>query len=117
MARTTWHATSAGIIPDEIQDRILDAWYDVDRIARQAAEGQVTFLVAVDPGGAVIGYARAGHRNESGDAELYAIYVLPDHQGKGVGARLLRAQGFSPGARIYGGSPRLRIADGGDEPR
>jgi ribosomal protein S18 acetylase RimI-like enzyme len=58
-------------------------------LSRRVQLGRVTFLVAVTAQGEVIGYAQAGHRKEEGDAELYALYVLPAHQGRGAGWLLL----------------------------
>lgn len=42
--------------------------------------------------GKIVGFVAVGPTNdESGDGELYAIYVHPDHWGTGVGRALMRA--------------------------
>lgn len=91
VARRTWHATYAEIIPEAVRNAFLDQHYNHDLIARQAASGRMVFLVAADDAGAIVGYGKAAHRKEPGDAELLAIYALPEHQGRGAGGQLLAA--------------------------
>ncbi len=89
---TSWRAAYAGLLP---------APYLRDLDARAAAVSWERLLRSPDPivfvvesGGAVVGFASGGPERE-GDAlyrgELYAIYLLPDHQGRGHGRALTAA--------------------------
>lgn len=104
----SWRTTYRGLMPDSI----LAALSVEQRAAmwRQAAEAiqkgesRSLLLVAEDPAEGIIGFASAGPEREEGsgfDGELYAIYLLERHQGRGVGRRLasraveiLLSQGF-----------------------
>jgi GNAT superfamily N-acetyltransferase len=68
----------------------MDVVARVERWRRWLAEGQDVF-VAVDED-RVVGFVWVGpSRDPSADAELYAIYVLPDSWGTGAGGGLMRA--------------------------
>jgi GNAT superfamily N-acetyltransferase len=48
--------------------------------------------IVADLDGEVVGFCSVGAaRDEDADGELFAIYVLPDHWGAGVGRRLIEA--------------------------
>lgn len=89
IARTTWPVAYARIIPDEIQRRLLDSWYSAESLNRALAAPGSTFLVA-EQSGHVVGFAQYVRRSTE-SVELTRIYVLPDTQRGGVGARLLDA--------------------------
>jgi hypothetical protein len=46
VARATWPITYAGIIPDEVQRRLLDSWYSPGALSLALAAPGSTFLVA-----------------------------------------------------------------------
>lgn len=64
--------------------------------AAQRGESRSFLLVAEDPAEGIVGFAWAGpERDEDSrfDGELYAIYLLERHQGRGVGRQLARSCG------------------------
>jgi sugar lactone lactonase YvrE/ribosomal protein S18 acetylase RimI-like enzyme len=89
VARATWPIAYAGIIPDEVQRRLLDRWYSRESLSRAIAAPGSRFFVA-ESSGDVIGFAQfVGRSAES--VELTRIYVLPDRQRSGFGMQLLDA--------------------------
>jgi len=66
----------------------------------------------------VVGFVKVGpaHRDEAAESELYAIYVHPEHWGRGVGRALieageafLREQGYSSAILwVWDDNPRAR---------
>src|SRR5262245_58208202 len=89
VARATWPAAYAGIIPDEIQRRLLDSWYSPESLRRALAVEGSSFFVA-ESAGDVIGFAQYVRRSAE-SVELTRIYVLPDRQRDGIGTRLVKA--------------------------
>jgi ribosomal protein S18 acetylase RimI-like enzyme len=97
-----WRTTYAGIVPDAYLDAL-----NVDDRAQRWREGIASrnagVLVAEDAA-AVVGFAAGGKLREpigDYDGELYAIYILRERQGQGIGRRLtqsvadvLRSEGF-----------------------
>ena len=85
----TWRAAYAGIVPDDYlaslsEEKRTKSWQ------QQLTDGR-TILVA-EKDGEVIGLASGGPSRDAdatGDAEVYAIYVLPEHWGCGVGRELM----------------------------
>ncbi len=91
----SWRTTYRGLLPDSV----LAAQSIGQRAAiwRQAAKAALTgesrsfVLVAEDSTDGIIGFASAGPEREEGsgfDGELYAIYLLQSHQGRGIGRQL-----------------------------
>ena len=89
IARTTWPMTYAGIIPDDVQRRVLDRWYSPESLRRDLGAPGSTFLVA-EQRGTIVGFAQFVRRSAE-SVELTRIYVLPDAQRGGMGGRLLDA--------------------------
>jgi len=92
-----WRATYAGLIPDEflaglkVEDR--EAMWRRSVTAPEVAPAERVILVA-EQGGAVVGFAAAGHArgdDEFGLGELYALNVDPPAWGRGAGRALLAA--------------------------
>lgn len=90
-----WRATYPGIVPEATL-----AGLSVDAVEREwapalaRADGPTSVFVAEDADGRVVGFAGCGPRRDGPAAfagELYAIYLLPEAQGKGVGRALARA--------------------------
>lgn len=89
----SWRTTYRGIVPDELLDNLSyeqreSSWCSILRDA--ANQGQFVY-VAEEESGQIVGFA-AGGIERTGDrvyqGELYAIYLLETHQGKGIGRRL-----------------------------
>jgi ribosomal protein S18 acetylase RimI-like enzyme len=89
IARTTWPVAYAGIIPDDIQRRLLDRWYSAESLRAALVAPGSTFLVA-KRSGTVVGFAQYMRRSVE-SVELTRIYVLPEKQRSGIGACLLDA--------------------------
>ena len=89
----TWQATYRGLFPDELLDRLRP---NVDRRRdhlREILESQAEFCFVAEDVGEVVGFA-IGCPERTGDpiyrGEVAAIYVLPGHQGRGLGRALIR---------------------------
>lgn len=86
IAQTTWAATYEGIIPKHIQERFLQAAYSDERLTFRL---QTSLFLVATVGESLIGFANFSNVNEEGQAELFAIYLLPTAQHKGIGSALL----------------------------
>lgn len=89
VAQTTWRATYRGTILDADIERFLERNYSIAALEQILERPLISLHVALD-GEELVGYATAGV-NRYGEAELFAIYVLPDYQGRGVGRLLWQA--------------------------
>lgn len=87
IAKTAWHATYEGIIPQSIQDKFLAVAYNVERLF-QRMQQSIVYVAEIED--TVSGFANYSPIDESGTSELAAIYLLPSSQGKGVGTALLQ---------------------------
>ncbi|QDQ03276.1 GNAT family N-acetyltransferase [Lysinibacillus fusiformis] len=85
VAKSSWHDTYEGIIPKEIQDRFLQVAYSEETLIKRLHKSP--FLVA-ELEGSLVGFANFSTIND-GQAELYAIYLSPNLQHKGIGTALL----------------------------
>ncbi|WP_409276235.1 GNAT family N-acetyltransferase [Neobacillus sp. SCS-31] len=86
VAKTSWNATYEGIIPREVQERFLNSAYNDDRMKQRRER---SLMLVADEDGRVTGFANFSPVRDGGKAELYAIYLLPEVQGKGIGTALL----------------------------
>ena len=88
----TWRSTYHGIVSEEVLE---DLSYD-DRhrmwentLTEHAADNHL--YVVEDENGEVVGFVATGMAREAGTStlgEIYAIYLLKEHQGKGMGKLL-----------------------------
>jgi len=87
----TWRAAYRGLMPDGILDAL---GYDGSRRRQQmAVMAADRFALVAEHDGAVVGFAYGGPSRAEDAAhqgEIYAIYVLPSHQGHGHGSALMR---------------------------
>jgi GNAT superfamily N-acetyltransferase len=100
----TWRATYRGLMPDSVLDSL---GYDGARRRQQmAAMAADRFALVAGHDAEIVGFAYGGpSRSEDPDhpGEIYAIYVLPSHQGHGHGAALMRAAAREVRARGWRG--------------
>jgi ribosomal protein S18 acetylase RimI-like enzyme len=87
VARTTWDNTYSESIPESVRAQFVSQAYSADTLRRRLESN--VFLVASE-GEEVLGFAEFRPLSDT-EAELPAIYVLPEMQGRGIGARLLEA--------------------------
>lgn len=85
----TWHATYDGIYGRERVADIVERWHSLANLQARLASDQ-TFLVA-EEAGRIVGTATAAPGKDDAVCDLKQLYVLPGHQGRGVGRRLLAA--------------------------
>lgn len=90
----SWKTTYRGLLSDEFLDQITVDGRRRLWIRNFTSPNQDEIMyVAEDEAGQIIGFANGGARKEPDGygAELYALYLLKEHQGKGVGKRLIRS--------------------------
>ena len=88
----TWRSTYHNIIPATFLDRLsyeegAKRW--LNRL--QEGAGKVVFFVAEDEPGQIVGFVSGGHNRHEDTiykGELYAIYILQDYHGRGIGRSL-----------------------------
>ncbi len=93
----TWHSAYAGIIPSEllaekkIDDRRISNWR---KTIEEAELRGIRVWVVEDDSGKILGYLCGGKSRDDFSGygyEIYALYVHPDNQKKGVGRMLVNA--------------------------
>ena len=88
----TWRDAYRGLMPDTLLDGL---GYDATRRrAQMSALPAHQFVLVAEEGGAVVGFCIGGRSRppeERYSGEVYAVYVLPEHHGRGAGRALLEA--------------------------
>jgi L-amino acid N-acyltransferase YncA len=84
----SWQVAYAELLPDEFLASLsVDARAEQRREQIRARHGKVW---VAEEENTVIGFATAGpSRDREGVGELYAIYLLPEYVGKGIGRELM----------------------------
>jgi ribosomal protein S18 acetylase RimI-like enzyme len=88
---TTWKTSYRGVVHDAFLDSLAVDGHR-ERLRKRFDQVPYDCFVATEAG-TVVGYADFGPPRDGPPRyawELYAIYVLPEHQGRGVGRRLVR---------------------------
>ncbi len=86
----SWRTTYKGIVPDEYLNNL--SYESKEKIWLEGIK-QKNVYVAEDGKGEIVGFSTGG-KERSGSypdyqGELYAIYILQAHQGKGIGRKLI----------------------------
>ncbi|MDP9282048.1 MAG: GNAT family N-acetyltransferase, partial [Chloroflexota bacterium] len=88
----TWRAAYRGLMPDALLDGL---GYDATRRREfMAALPPNQFVLVAEDEGAVAGFCIGGRSRAPEDrfrGEVYAIYVLPEQHGRGIGRAMLQA--------------------------
>lgn len=84
----TWQIAYRDEFPDEFLDR-LDVERRIEWFKDAIAGGREILVSELD--GVVAGFSNVGKSRSNGWGEVYAIYVHPDHWGRGHGFGLLAA--------------------------
>ncbi|HSE32597.1 MAG TPA: GNAT family N-acetyltransferase [Pyrinomonadaceae bacterium] len=88
----SWKGSFSGIVPDAFLDK-LTIETRTKAFRERFGDANYQMYVAELDDGHVVGFADVGEpRHDAGeyDAELYAIYLLNEFQGKGIGALLFQ---------------------------
>ena len=90
----SWRSAYRGIVPDEFLDAIdVNEWSERQRRNMEDVPDNLVSFVA-ETEGLVVGWAVGGPNREINldyAGELYAIYLLPDYQRRGIGQQLTEA--------------------------
>ncbi|MBE1554195.1 GNAT superfamily N-acetyltransferase [Filibacter limicola] len=88
----SWRTTYKGIVPDAFLENL--SYEQREQIWKGAVKANHVYI-AEDGDGQVIGFSTGGTERtgkyELYTGELYAIYVLKEHQGKGIGRLLVQS--------------------------
>lgn len=87
---TTWRATYGSFIPSDDIESYFSEHYGEDAFAELFDTPGVDGFVAEEPEG-IIGFARTRFDEKTRRFYVISMYVLPGHQGKGIGHGLLKA--------------------------
>lgn len=88
----TWRDAYRGLMPDSLLDGL--GYNATRRRAQMSALPAHAFVLVAEDDGAVVGFCIGGRSRTPDDpfsGEVYAIYVLPEHHGRGAGRALLEA--------------------------
>ncbi|WP_243458199.1 GNAT family N-acetyltransferase [Sporosarcina sp. Te-1] len=88
----SWRSTYKGIVPDAYLEQLS---YEERAAMWRRAIGGNPLYIAENADGQIVGFATGGKERSGNiagyDGELYAIYMLKEAQGKGLGALLTAA--------------------------
>ena len=115
-----WRAMYAAMIPEHIFEALeLKRETRWTRILEGSQFGDEIALVAENNNNKVVGFTHVGKEwggHPTIEAELYSLFVVPEHQGRGVGKKLLLA---AANALVKNGtnSMLVRVRSGNPTPR
>lgn len=89
----SWRTTYAGIVPNAFLENLSYERREVWWRHQLSEDRSSIFFVAESPAGEVVGFAsggpKLGEKYPDFEGELYAAYLLAEHQRRGYGSRLL----------------------------
>jgi ribosomal protein S18 acetylase RimI-like enzyme len=85
----TWLATYSAFIPQDDLQTYFEAHYNLAALAELFNSREVNGWVA-EAEKAIVGYLKTQRHDEEKRFYVSSVYVLPTHQGKGIGMKLLR---------------------------
>ncbi len=89
IAHRTWPVTFGDILSKEQITYMLDWLYSVESLTGQVEERGHVFLLANEDGENVGFTAYELNYQNARKTKIHKIYILPDHQGKGIGRMLI----------------------------
>lgn len=88
----SWRSTYAGLIDDDYLAQMSPAQYAAHH-HELMADPRVFYLVAEDKHDGIVGFVTGGperHGDPDFTGEIYALYLLRQHQGKGLGQMMVQ---------------------------
>ena len=82
----TWSETYKDSIPAEIQKKFINRSYSEAMLLKRMEK---TYVLVAEYEGIPIGFSSFTKKDEDGDSELTAMYILPSHQKMGYGKKLV----------------------------
>lgn len=90
----TWRASYRGLVPDALLDGLRDDRWETGWRRGFDNLDPTRMVHVAEVGGTIVGVVGGGRARPgappSYPGEVYALYVRPEHQGKGIGRALLR---------------------------
>lgn len=98
MAQRIWPVCFAGIIPPEKLTEMVERIYSEENLVQEVKSGHRFWVASLD--GKPVGYVSA--YKEKYAVWLKKLYLDPEHQGKGIGATMMRTAvaSFLPASEI-----------------
>lgn len=94
IAEQTWWPTYEPLLGKEQVAYMLAELYSVEKITKQIAENQQTFLLLLEDGQSVAFAGYSPREEDAGIYKLHKLYCLPVTQGKGYGKILINAVAY-----------------------
>ena len=100
LLHTCWADTYGSFLSADTLDTIAAEWHSPDLLRRQIADPRTLFFVARPDQYAIAGIATAKRSRDEAVLTILRLYVLPNHQRRGIGTELLN--------NVLAASPRAR---------
>jgi ribosomal protein S18 acetylase RimI-like enzyme len=100
LLHTCWADTYGSFLSADALNTIATEWHSPDVLRRQIGDPRTLFLVARPDPLTIVGIATAKRSRDETVLTVLRLYVLPNHQRRGVGTELLN--------KVLAASPRTR---------